>query len=450
LVIGDGTDGSVTIAGGATLNVVSTGIGSSAITVGTHDGGHGELTIDGAGTKVTVGSSMSIGAGGTGVVNVTGGASLDVNGMVLNVGDSYQDPNNSSIYGSGVLNISGAGTVVTVAANRIRLGYLGGSGELNVTDGATLNSGISVGNLGTGVAVIAGAGTTVNGSVTTGFHSLTTIRDGATVNGNISVNGGIVNVGAAPGEAATLVHMDGVDALVSNYGVLNLNHTGTIKFSNVNSSFFSNNPILNTLNQIAGTTILTGSSGALGLVVNITGGTLQIGDSTDASAGLTGSLDAHVIHNDATLVLDRADTSGKKLLNFATTVDGSGKLVKQGVGTITLSGNNSYTGGTEINAGTLVVAADHALGATSSAVTLNGGTLQVDKGIILTHDLVLGANGGSVTMGGNVDVSGALRGTGSFTKLGTGDLTLSGDGTAFSGPTTVSAGTLSVDGSLGT
>ncbi|WP_273793949.1 autotransporter-associated beta strand repeat-containing protein, partial [Brucella anthropi] len=178
--------------------------------------------------------------------------------------------------------------------------------------------------------------------------------------------------------------------------------------------------------------------------LNITGGTFQVG--SDAKAGL---LYASVIHNDATLVFDKVD-SGKYAPDTSSVIDGTGKVVKQGVGTVTLSGNNSYTGGTEINAGTLVMAADHALGATSSAVTLNGGTLQTSKAFDFTHDLVLGANGGNFNTGMDVDASGALRGTGSFTKLGAGDLTLSGDGTAFSGPTTVSAGTLSVDGSLGT
>src|SRR5262249_16838527 len=47
---------------------------------------------------------------------------------------------------------------------------------------------------------------------------------------------------------------------------------------------------------------------------------------------------------------------------FSGTISGSGRLVKVGEGTLTLSGNNSYTGGTLLNEGTLAVGSSRALG----------------------------------------------------------------------------------------
>ncbi len=67
-------------------------------------------------------------------------------------------------------------------------------------------------------------------------------------------------------------------------------------------------------------------------------------------------------------------------------IGGAGGLVKQGTGTLTLSGANSYTGGTEVDAGRLVAASGSALG--TGDTTVKGGTL-VD------------AAPGRLTVGGN-------------------------------------------------
>ncbi len=97
-------------------------------------------------------------------------------------------------------------------------------------------------------------------------------------------------------------------------------------------------------------------------------------------------------------------------------LSGSGSLVKTGTGELTLSGDNSYSGGTTINGGTLT--ADHADSLGTGAVA-NSGVLQVGEG----------------------ELENTLSGSGSLVKTGTGELTLGGDN-SYSGATTITDGTL--------
>uniref|UniRef100_UPI0035D418C0 autotransporter outer membrane beta-barrel domain-containing protein n=1 Tax=Brucella ceti TaxID=120577 RepID=UPI0035D418C0 len=129
--------------------------------------------------------------------------------------------------------------------------------------------------------------------------------------------------------------------------------------------------------------------------------------------------------------------------NFAVTqgVTGAGGLMKSGTGTVTLSGANSYTGGTKVSAGTLVVANDNT----------GGGTTTVDAGA----GLQIGTGGTSGSLAGDIandgtlvvdrsdaiGLSGAISGAGGLTKNGAGTLTLSG-ANSYTGATKVSAGTL--------
>ncbi|EHH4742215.1 fibronectin-binding autotransporter adhesin ShdA [Salmonella enterica subsp. enterica] len=108
------------------------------------------------------------------------------------------------------------------------------------------------------------------------------------------------------------------------------------------------------------------------------------------------------------------------------TLSGTGSLVKTGTGELTLSGYNSYSGGTTITGGTLT--ADHA-DSLGTGTIANSGVLQVGEG----------------------ELENTLSGTGSLVKTGTGELTLSGDNT-YSGGTTIDDGVLIADNadSLGT
>ncbi|MEI7591368.1 MAG: autotransporter-associated beta strand repeat-containing protein, partial [Deltaproteobacteria bacterium] len=128
-------------------------------------------------------------------------------------------------------------------------------------------------------------------------------------------------------------------------------------------------------------------------------------------------------------------------------------LTKNGTGMATLSGNNTYTGATTLNAGTLSVGADANLGS-GNALVFNGGTLQItgaalttySSGLIGNHTVTLTATktvgldiadpGNTFTVSTNM-----TQGTGGLTKSGVGTLVLAGINT-YNGTTTISAGTL--------
>ena len=130
---------------------------------------------------------------------------------------------------------------------------------------------------------------------------------------------------------------------------------------------------------------------------------------------------------------------------------GSQALEIKGGGTITLSGANSYSGGTTISAGTLILSggADRIKSGSDIVVT---GTLDMN-GQIQTFDSVTGAGtittgGGALTIGSanaSCTFSGVISETGSLTKSGSGMLTLSGVNT-YSGVTTISVGILQLSG----
>jgi autotransporter-associated beta strand protein len=191
--------------------------------------------------------------------------------------------------------------------------------------------------------------------------------------------------------------------------------------------------------------------------------------------------------------------------NWTTTYSGTlnqtGGLTKNGVGSFYARGNDTYEGRTLINDGSLLVSINGALGSTLGGTTVVGGAsarLVFERGVnytsaepvtingsglnglgslmgvgttafagpiglgsastigaypaasVFTLSGALGNNGNALTLTGtgNLNLTGVIGGTGSLTKNGTGTATLSNANT-YGGGTVVNAGTLLVTGSIG-
>ena len=245
-------------------------------------------------------------------------------------------------------------------------------------------------------------------------------------------------------------------------------NSGTLTFSRTDSY---GGPVANAisgsgkLTLSTGTLTLTGSNTYSG-VTTISAGVLQIGN-----GGTIGTLGTGAVSDSGTLAFNRTDNYGGPV---GSAISGTGKLTLN-AGTLTLSGSNGYSGVTTINNGTLQFANEKSLygGTTSSWTAANlvvnngataafnvGGANQFTTGDIATL-VALGTSTGGFTSGSAIglDTTGGNFSYGAIanpngggntlglTKLGDLTLTLSGVNT-YTGPTTVSAGTLAI-GSAG-
>ena len=134
-------------------------------------------------------------------------------------------------------------------------------------------------------------------------------------------------------------------------------------------------------------------------------------------------------------------------LSGAISGNGASGLVKTGAGKLFVSGNNSYVGVTQINAGTLALSASERL-ADSSSLELNAGIF--DLGGFAETISTVTVNGGTVTSGilkaehfivKSGTIGADLIGSGSLEKLGAGLTTLTG-ANSYSGETVVRSGAL--------
>jgi fibronectin-binding autotransporter adhesin len=128
----------------------------------------------------------------------------------------------------------------------------------------------------------------------------------------------------------------------------------------------------------------------------------------------------------------------------------AGKLIKDGAGTLILSGINTYSGGTTITNGVLQVAADNNLGAATGGITIQDGTLRATAGFTSARSIELTGAAGIEAQAGELELTGVISGEGSLTKSGGGTLILTGANT-YEGGTTIAEGVLEIgaDGNLG-
>jgi autotransporter-associated beta strand protein len=132
---------------------------------------------------------------------------------------------------------------------------------------------------------------------------------------------------------------------------------------------------------------------------------------------------------------------------FAGTLDGTGGLTKAGAGTLTLTGINTYTGGTAITAGTLQVGDGGTRGSLAGDVA-NAGTLAFNRADDLTFGGAVSGSGSLIKRGAGTLTLTATHGFTGLATLATGGLTLSSSASLVAPVLTLAGTTLTSAGSL--
>ncbi len=414
-------------------------------------GGTGGLTMAGQGTLVLAGANTYWGGttvnSGTLSISSTSNLSDEVGGVTLNAGTlqttaslatarpvtlgsggGWFTPDagtsltlTGSIGGTGGLTMAGAGTLALTGANT----YLGGttlsSGTLSVSSDDNL------GAAGTGLTFFGGALQTTGSFATNRSISL-------------EVEGGTFM--PAAGTKLTLWHaITGAgDLPFPGSGGLTMAGSGILELTGVNT-------FTNTTTIASGTLALSGASSlAQSSGVNLmgAGATFDISGSSNNQTiqGLSGVTGATVNLGGRNLTIDGAAST-----TFSGTIGGDGSLIKQGTGTLTLAGVNTYGGATNIAGGTLSIASDASLGGPLSYLQFNGGTLQTTASLASTRSIVLGNAGGffNAGLGTTLTLNGTIGGSGDLTTTGPGTVAVAGT-TAYTGASTINAGTLALMG----
>ncbi len=241
----------------------------------------------------------------------------------------------------------------------------------------------------------------------------------------------------------------------ANGGTLGLTKTGTGAFTFAGSSTYSGPT------DIQAGTIVTGALVALSRNSAFTvesGATLDLKGFSQVIGSLAG---AGTVENSATTAPVGLTVGGvnNNITNTASTTfsglikDGGSplSLYKNGSGTFTLTGHNTYTGNTFVYNGVLSITNANAVG--TGIVELNVGTTLQFQGSYTFNNLIqfiLGTGDPTIDSGpGTITQAGAISGAGALTKIGTGTLILNATNT-YTGNTFVNFGTLQVDGSIAT
>jgi autotransporter-associated beta strand protein len=422
LVVGNNSalgSGALAMAAGTTLSFLNTGNFTIA----------NNIVISGdpnfsppSGTTQTVTGVISDG-GTPGVVNMTGAGTLVLSGINTYSGGTtissgtLQATNNSSV-GSGTVTLNGgtfqAGAAGLSVANSFAINAAGGTID---TQGNTLTLSGAIAN-GNGSGALTVTGSASGGLILTGNLSYTGLT---TVAGGSLVLGDATHAVTLPGNAT----LTGGNLAVSN---------GSLGSGTINNQ---------------------GQAIVVGLVANqpATAGSAKIINAGTVSFQNSGSGGTASINN--TGLVDFADTStaasatiastGGGLLQFRISSSAGNATITTGNGSSTTFADQS-TGGTSrqiVNSGGLL---DISLVTTPSFAV---GSLEGAGNVFLgSNNLAVGGNNLSTTFSGVIQDGGVGGGTGaSLTKTGSGTLTLS-NVNSYTGATMINAGTLEVDGSI--
>jgi len=382
--------------------------------------GGGTLRLD-ALTLVTAPAAFSVGAGELFLNPASGTFSFNAAGFnktgagTLRFAKAATGPG-----GSATLTVSGGYLALSDTISNFASG--------TVSNGATLqpNAGLTYGNI---PLTLIGAGASGSqgalffrsgGSTTVTWPGAITLGSGGASIGSYGVTYNTTLSGAIGGTGPLVIQGQGGDKA---------SHTATFNLSAASS--YTGNTVLQNNDGVKELTLKLGVNNALttetALTLNMANNNPTVGVTFDLNgrsqklAGLAKNASAtsakyRVINSSATastLTISNAIASTfDGLVGIAANTNLS--LVKQGLGTLILSGTNAYSGGTTVSAGTLMVTNSAGSGTGTGNVTVESGGTLSGNGIIKGNVAVSGMLSGSLTVQGGVTVTngGTLSGTG--------------------------------------
>lgn len=318
----------------------------------------------------------------------------------------------NAVFNGGALTVSADGTITN--------GFtVNGSGMIDGNGQSSLFSGVFIDGASPGTLTINGGGTVAFGGVNTFTGGV--IVDGATLQLNSTTGAGTGTIHmvdpqinfAATGTYANNISLEVADGQqAADPTVLSNISGGAITLS----GRIYETPGVGGANQHvtfdgAGTTILTNAANSWGGTTTVNAGTVLQGTTSTISGGS--------VVNNGSLVFDQSADG-----TFGVGISGLGSLVTAGTGNLTLTGVNTYSGATQINAGGLTASGGSAIGDTS-AVTVAGGTTLTLTGSETIGSLAgagtvrIGAN--TLTVGGDntsTEFSGSINDIGGFGFIG--------------------------------
>ncbi|EDW4546426.1 AIDA autotransporter-like protein ShdA, partial [Salmonella enterica subsp. enterica] len=370
--VSKGSGNQITAKSGSKITATSTGIsiasGNNQVTaesgsaIVAKDNGilinSGANNVTNGGSITAIGSSISYGiqynSGASGTITNTG--TITTTGKGAGDASVYAHGGAVTINNSGTMDSSVFGVYVTTGhtLNNLAGGSITANTavQLNGNNNTLANAGAILGDT-NGVTISGSGNTLTNQGKITGGTNAVLINSGSknntlTLNTGTEMSGSITD-GNNSASANNNLILDGEGTLGSSISGLNsVTSSGdwTLSGATMNLSGTTNSALW----VKSGTLILNGAMTAKGATVD-SGTTLQIGNS-----GTLGAFNGDIVDN-GTLTFNRSDAAV-----YGSVISGSGNVVKQGGGELTLSNNNSYSGGTTIAEGTLTATAGGALG----------------------------------------------------------------------------------------
>jgi autotransporter-associated beta strand protein len=459
----------------------------SSMNIGTNSTAAASVRLNDSTSALDVTSQLAIGSGGYGAFTQTAGTTA-IGGFIALGGNSN----------GGVLNLSGGTITKTAYSSTVGYGWTNSVALLNLSGTGVFNTttwpwgdGLWIGENGSARAVLNVSGNALCNIRTN--DGVTDINDGGlwlgkgdSASGQVNLLGGtIITPYVVKGTAETTTgifnfnggtlkaHTTVAPAFMSNLTAAYVYPDGAIIDTNGQNVNIAQSLLAPTGNGVSSAGMDLGSGGVSGTGFIDTPIVVITGDGVGATAVAnidyaTGDLLSITMTNPGvdytapptfSLLGGGRNNTGAILAAPTLVANTSGGLTKNGAGTLTLSGTNTYGGNTVINGGTLLATYTASLpgystadmvqvasGATVAASVGGAGQWLADDVLALNTNATLPAGSflGMDTTGGDFTYSYAITGSEGFKKMGTNKLTLGAVNT-YAGPTVINGGILSID-----